>query len=76
MKSYINNVTNLALFLLLLVALEAAVLFTLFIHIETTKVAKKTCGDFTTYQEALQAFNAGNTGLDHNKNGVPCQTLL
>lgn len=34
------------------------------------------CGIYTTYQEAVRAYNAGNHSLDHNKNGVPCETLL
>lgn len=74
--SYMKQVTTMAIVLLFIVALEAAALFAFFIHTESTKVAKPTCGDFTTYQQALQAYNAGNKRLDHNRNGVPCETLL
>lgn len=74
--SYIKQVSTIAIILLFVCALEAAGLFLFFIQVESTKVAKQTCGSFSTYQEALRAYNTGNTALDHNGNGVPCETLL
>lgn len=35
------------------------------------------CHSFSTYNEALRAYNAGNKRLDGGKhNGVPCESLV
>lgn len=60
----------------MVLAFSFGVCFLLYIQLVNTKVAKQTCASFTTYQQALQALNAGNTGLDHNKNGYPCENLI
>lgn len=36
----------------------------------------KTCEDFTSYGEALAAYNAGDMKLDENKDGIPCDALF
>lgn len=73
---FMNTVTNIALGSLAVNALLAATCFILFVRLSETKVAKATCASFSSYGEALQAYNAGNKGLDHNRNGYPCETLL
>lgn len=73
---YVNDHYYLDLGLLTALALAIGTCFIFYIQLVETKVAKQTCASFTTYQQALQAFNAGNTGLDHNKNGFPCENLI
>lgn len=34
-----------------------------------------TCGDFLEYEKALEAYNEGNTSLDGDKDGIPCEAL-
>lgn len=34
------------------------------------------CGSFDTYAQALQAYNGGDKKLDHNGNGIPCESLV
>lgn len=74
--TYINDHYYLDLGLLTTLVLVIGTCFIIYMQLVETKVAKQTCASFTTYQQALQAFNMGNTGLDHNKNGIPCQSLL
>lgn len=38
-------------------------------------LARQTCKDFKTCDEAKIALKAGNTGLDRDKDGIPCETL-
>lgn len=38
-------------------------------------VARQTCKDFSTCKEAMKAFKAGNTRLDGDKDGIPCESL-
>lgn len=71
-----NNHYYLDLGLLLCLIFTVGTCFILYIRVVETEVAKPTCVDFATYKAAIEAYNAGNTGLDHNKNGVPCQSLL
>lgn len=33
----------------------------------------KHCGDFISYQAILNAFHSGNSGLDGDKDGIPCE---
>jgi hypothetical protein len=35
---------------------------------------KKHCNDYPSYAEIEKAFRAGNTSLDGNHNGVPCES--
>lgn len=34
------------------------------------------CSQFSSYKEAVQAYNMGEWKLDKNHNGVPCENLL
>lgn len=34
------------------------------------------CGSFSSYKDALRAYNMGDRALDHNHNGVPCESLI
>lgn len=74
--TFVNQVTNIALVLLVILLIESAALFVFYVESITTKVAPQTCASFVNYQQAVQAYNAGNTALDHNKNGIPCESLL
>lgn len=73
---FTNDAHYLALFLLLVASMSLVANFMFFIRLSETKVAKATCASFSSYAEALQAYNAGNRSLDHNRNGFPCQLLL
>jgi hypothetical protein len=35
---------------------------------------KKHCSDYSSYAEIEEAFKAGNTSLDGNHNGIPCES--
>lgn len=37
--------------------------------------ARQYCRDFTTCEEAMKSFKAGNTALDGDKDGIPCEKL-
>lgn len=34
-----------------------------------------TCGSYASYTEAHAAYEAGNTHLDGDEDGIPCETL-
>jgi len=36
---------------------------------------RETCADFRTHAEAVAAYRAGNTRLDGDRDGVPCESL-
>lgn len=74
--TYLNDHYYLNIGLLTMLAFSFGVCFLLYIQLAETKVAKQTCTSFATYQQALEAYNVGNTGLDHNKNGYPCEHLI
>jgi hypothetical protein len=38
-------------------------------------LARQTCKDFRSCEEAMKAFKAGNTQLDGDKDGIPCESL-
>lgn len=38
--------------------------------------ARHTCNDFSTCEEAMKAYKAGNTRLDGDKDGIPCEKLF
>ena len=38
-------------------------------------LARQTCKDFSTCEEAMKAYKAGNTKLDGDKDGIPCEKL-
>lgn len=38
-------------------------------------LARQACKDFNTCEEAMKAYKAGNTKLDGDKDGVPCEKL-
>lgn len=38
-------------------------------------LARQTCKDFSTCEQAKKAFKAGNTKLDGDKDGIPCEML-
>lgn len=73
---FTNDVYYLAIGSLIVLSFSLVANFMFFIRLSETKVAKATCASFSSYGEALQAYNAGNTGLDHNKNGYPCENLI
>lgn len=37
--------------------------------------ARQYCRDFTTCEQAMKSFKAGNTALDGDKDGIPCENL-
>lgn len=39
------------------------------------RLKEKSCKDFSTCEEAVQALEAGNTQIDGNQDGVPCEAL-
>lgn len=43
---------------------------------EQTRYVHKTCKDFSTYKEAERDYRNGNTSLDGNGDGIPCNNLL
>lgn len=73
---FTNTVTNIALTSLIVNVLLGIACFVFFVRLNEVTVAKVTCASFSSYGEALEAYNAGNKALDHNHNGVPCETLL
>jgi hypothetical protein len=38
-------------------------------------LARQTCKDFSTCEEAMKAYKTGNTRLDGDKDGIPCENL-
>lgn len=38
-------------------------------------LARQTCKDFSSCEEAMKAYEAGNTNLDGDKDGIPCENL-
>lgn len=75
-SSHLKNITTIALVLLVVVAVEAVGLFGFFLR-ESQMKPVVTCASFSTYADALQAYNAGNKKLDGGKrNGIPCENLL
>lgn len=74
--TFTNDVYYLAIGLLIALSFALVTCFLLFVRLNEVKAAKQTCASFSSYGEALQAYNAGDTGLDHNKNGYPCENLL
>lgn len=74
--TFINDVYYLAISLLIALSFALVTCFILFIRLNEIKAAKATCRSFSSYGEALQAFNGGDRRLDHNKNGYPCESLI
>lgn len=74
--SYVNEITYLAIGILFALAVSLVANFMFFVRLSETKVAKQTCASFGSYADALQAYNKGNTRLDKNHNGFPCEYLL
>lgn len=59
----------LGLFVLVLVTATSVV-----VVLKESQVTE-TCDSFSTYSQALAAYQKGNTRLDHNSNGRPCEKL-
>lgn len=38
-------------------------------------VRSQTCSAFTTCDQAMRSFQSGNTGLDGDSDGIPCENL-
>lgn len=41
----------------------------------TEPKGRVSCSSFSTYKEALRAYSAGATWLDHDSDGIPCEVL-
>lgn len=64
-------------------AIAFVLVFILFIAFSTVlyelnqqeKFVRKKCSEFTSYKEAEAAYKNGNTRLDGNHDGIPCNSL-
>lgn len=41
----------------------------------TSPALAETCKSFHSCEEAMKAYKAGNTKLDRDKDGIPCEKL-
>lgn len=44
--------------------------------VSTPKGLHRNCSSFGSYLDAVDSYRQGNTQLDANNNGVPCENLL
>jgi hypothetical protein len=42
---------------------------------EPIAAVAQSCKSFKTCEEAMKSFRAGNTKLDRDKDGIPCESL-
>lgn len=72
---YQRNITYLAITLLMMFAFAVATVFIFFVKLSEAREIVN-CASFGSYAEAVQAYNAGEKKLDHNHNGIPCESLV
>lgn len=71
----LSSISYFAMALLLVVLCLSFWIASLFFQLGNSRKIEN-CGSFDTYAQAVRSFNAGNKKLDHNGNGVPCESLI
>lgn len=57
----------------ILLVIVGVLLFTVMILCITPKKTAKNCNDYSSYAAIVDAFKAGNRGLDGDNDGIPCE---
>jgi hypothetical protein len=50
-------------------------LLVLLVAVDATAAYAESCKDFSSCEEAMKSFKSGNTRLDGDKDGIPCESL-
>lgn len=61
-------------FFCIVICLILGLVFTIVVFVLQPK-GRTTCASFGSYNDALRAYSAGATWLDHDGDGIPCEAL-